>query len=682
MPNVTINVTGQGVGGGTTPPSSSAAGGGGNAANQDFVYNQNSRQSSTIDPDARLIDVVRQKLIEQVATQHKTDDRYTSLIAQIGLAQQQQLERQYEDRRLEAYQRMDQGYSTIDKNVWDKLDPIVGNINDDEKFRAAVSHWGKQNGEEFKSVAEQYDEEIAAINKEQVEKEDELKRSIKELTDEIRKSGGNLNPNSFLSQLREQRQQAIIDRDTAEDEEEARAAATRVRELEEQIKDVERGNVSSGEEENEDDKINWGLRAMQTMMGFDQLAQGIAGRNLGSIIMGTAQTATSALGMSDKAAAKSLAWIKPIATLGTLLTQEAEKSDQMSSLAALVRNDPYLGGGTIGDTRDTMYQRLWDYAPGAGFAGITDIGLSAPEFAQSAARRIRQRGVSEGGVTEAYFQEALERVFSLDQGALGAASQYDMYGMNATDAISNLVARLSRIQNSGVSQGNYAYVSEFLNMQQGIMQQLMRFSDRPDIGIANKEIEAFAQLKNYTIDGRTGSDITAVRNTIISPQNDRMRAMLYGTIEELMPETAGRSDLIDRAINDPARQGEIIRAYMQKVQTMYGGTDTSMGYWAAKSILSAIESPERRDAIWSGIINGQAGKTLAHGEVVNAQNTAERADYARQVENYTSDITSTLLKASDGLYAGVSILENLAKDVKDLVTGSKSLADLLKSKIF
>lgn len=680
MPNVTINVTGQssGSGGHTAAASSTASTGSSTINNQTTV---DSRQSSTIDPGARLVDVIRQKLIDQVANQQKADDRYTPLINQIGQAQRQQIANEHEDKRMEAYQRLERGFVGLDENVWDRLEPVVAG-RDGEEFGKLLSQWGKQEGGAYKTLAEQYDKDVAAADEERVEKESELGRTIKELTEEIRKSGGNLNSNSFLNQLRAERQRAILDRDTANDEESAREAAARVRELDERIKDVEKGGDTSNNEESEDDKINWGLRAMQTMMGFDQLTQGIAGRNLGSIIMGAAQTATSAFGMSDKAAARSLAWVKPIATLGTLLTQEAEKSDQMASLAALVRNDSYFGGGSISDTRDTMYQRLWDYAPGVGFAGITDMGMSAPEFAQSAARRIRQRGMSEGGVTEAYFQEALERVFSLEQGALGAAGQYDMYGTNATDAISNLVARLSRIQNSGVSQGNYAFVSEYLNMQQGIMQQLMRFSDRPDIGIANKEIEAFAQLKNYTVDSRTGSDIAAVRNTIVSPQNDRMRAMLYGTIEELMPETAGRSDLIDRAINDPAKQGEIIQAYMQKVENMYGGADTSMGYWAVKSLLSAIESPERRDAIWEGLVKGQAGQTLAHGEVINSYNSSERADFAKQAENYTSEITSNLIKASDALYAGVSILENLAKDVKDLVTGSKSLAEVLKTKFF
>lgn len=680
MPNVTIDITGRNAGGAqsTTTPNN------GRTATPDSdsrASTADNRQSSTFDPNARLMDDLRKMLIEQAGTYQKPSNGYASIISQIEQAQRQQIADQYEERRQQAKQRMTQRYSDIDREIDESIDQEISTIDDDDEVKKAIGRWEVERDKRYETAGRQYDDEIDDIEEEQTQKEEELSRTIEELTEEIRKSGGNLNPNSFLSQLREQRQKAIIDRDTAEDEETARQAAARVRELDQQIRDVEKGG-GKGEDEDDEKKIDWGLKTIQTMMGFDQLARGIAGRDLGSIIMGGTQTFTSMIGMSDKSAARSLAWVKPIATIGTLLTQEAEKSDQMASLAALVRSDPYFGGGSIGATREEMYRRLWDYSPGYDLAGINSMGLSAPEFAQSAARRIRQRGIAADGVTEAYYQEALERVFSLDQGALGAAGRYDVYGMNATDAISNLVERLSRIQNSGVSQGNYAMVQDYLNMQQGVMQQLMRFQDKPNIGIANKEIEAFAQLQNYTVDSRTGSDIAAVRNTIINPQNDRMKALLYGTVEELMPETAGRSDLIDRAINDPAKQGEIIRAYMQKIQNMYGGTDTAMGYWAGKALLSSIESPERRDAILRGITSGKAGQTLANGEVINSYNSPTRDAYAKQVEGYTSELTSLLIKSSDGLYAGVSILENLAKDVKDLVTGTKTLAEIIKQRMF
>lgn len=680
MPNVTIDITGQNSGGAqsTTPSSDDKQ------QTQSTAADQNERQTAPIDQDSRLIDDLRKMLADQEnAARHTVSQKKLSpLIDQVEQAQRQQIADHYESMRQDALRRMNERYKAIDEDIDKSIDEDIVKIPDDEGVKKAIEGWEEKRNERFETAGREYDEEIKAIDEAQIESEEELKRVIEELTEEIRNNGGDLNYNSFLSQLKRERQQAIADRDSAEDEETAREAASRVRELDDRIKDIERGGGRSKDEVEDEKDIDWGLRTIQTIMGFDQIAKGIAGRDLGAIIMGGAQTATSALGLSDKAAAKSLAWIKPIATIGTLFTQEAEKSDQLASLAALVRQSSYFGEGSIGATREELYRRLWNYSPSESLEGINAMGLSAPEFAQSAAQRIKQRGISEGGVTEAYYQEALERVFSLNQGALGAAGKYDLYGMNATDALSNLVARLSRIENSGVSQGNYAGVQKYFEIQQSIMGQLSRFSDKPNIGVANKEVEAFARLKNYTVDDRTINDIAAVRNTIISPQNDRMKALLYGTVEELMPEVAGRADLIDRAINDPLKQGEIIRAYMQKIQNMYGDTDTGMGYWAGKALLSSIESPERRDAILKGLVKGEAGQVFANGPVINGSNLPERYEFAQQVEGYTSELTSMLVKASDGLYASIDVVGNLAKDVKDLVAGTKTLAEIIKQRMF
>lgn len=323
---------------------------------------------------------------------------------------------------------------------------------------------------------------------------------------------------------------------------------------------------------------------------------------------------------------------------------------------------------------------MWDYSPyGGGYASIYDMGLSVPEFAQSSERRIKQRGTAQGGVKESYLQEALERVFSLSSGSLGEAGKFDRYGVNATDAISNLVERLSRVQNSGVSQGNYVRVQEYLGMQQDLMSQYMRFQDKPSYGAANRDIEAFAKLKNYTVDSRTSGDIKTVQNQLINPQNDRMKAVLYSTVEEMFPETRGRTDLIDQYLHDPQKMGMINRGNMQKLTNMYGGYDTPMGYWMIQSQLQGIESPERRKSIWEGITKGQAGATLATAQTFQGSNKDE---YALQVKNYTSELTQGLITLSDGVYSGVSVLENIVTDLQKVITGQQSFFDYLKTKVF
>lgn len=675
MPNIHIDVTGRG-----------SSGGGGND-NQPHNPQPQPQPTPTPQPDPtrqtspldnRLMDELRRALIEE-ASGTRPNDRYTPMIAQLGQMQRQQMTQQYDERRQAAQDRMTRRYDEIDRQVDESIDREVyerGLTDDDQIQREVIDKWEEKRNKLYEQAGAQYDNEIAEIDREQTEKEEELTRAIEELTEQVRKSGGQINPNSFLNQLREERSRTIVERDTAEDEETARAAAARVRELDRQIRNVENGN----EDEDTDEKTDWGLRTIQTMMGFDQLARGITNRDLGSIIMGGAQTATSLFGMSDRGAARALAWIKPIATVGTILTQEAQKSDQMAGLAALIRNDSQYGAGTIRDTRAGMYRNLWNYSPN-GQIGIYDMGLSVPEFASQAQGRIRQRGVMQNGLSEAYFQEALERVFSLNQGALGQASRYDRYGTNMTDALSNLVERLSRISNSGISQGNYVRAQEYLDMQQALMQQYMQFQNNPNVGIANKEIAAFSQLKNYTVDSRTAGEISSVRGMITNPQNDRMKAILYSTVEEMNPKKfAGRSDLIDQAINDPAQQGHIIRAFMQRIQNMYGGFDTPMGYWAARNALPNVPVGRLRQ-IWQGIATGAAGREFANGEVISYKgDTAAKSQYASEVQGYSSELNQTLLKASDGIYAGISAIENFANDVIRLLEKQISWLEFFKNR--
>lgn len=674
MPNVHIDITGSG---------SSGSGGGGRQPNpqpqpQPTPTPQPDPTRQTAPLDSRLMEELRRALIAE-ASGTRPNDRYTPMIAQKGQMQRQQMTEQYDARRQAAQERMTRRYDEIDRKVDESIDREVyerGLTDDDQIQREVIDKWEEKRNKLYEQAGTEYDDEIASIEEEQTQKEEELTRAIEELTEQVRRSGGQLNPNSYLNQLREERQKAIVERDTAEDEETAREAASRVRELDQQIRSVE-----NGEDEDEDD-IDWGLRAIRTMMGFDQLTHGIANRDLGSIIMGTGQTMTSLFGLSDRGAAKALEWIKPIATVGTLLTQEAQKSDQMAGLASLIRNDSEYGGGSIRDTRANMYLNLWDYAPNNSPIGIYDLGLTVPEFASHAQSRIRQRGIMSGGISEAYYQEALERVFSLNQGALGQAGRYDRYGTNATDALSMLVDRLSRISNSGISQGNFVRAQEYLDMQQALMQQYMQFQNNPNVNIANKEISAFASLNNYTVDSRTAGEISSVRGMITNPQNDRMKAILYSTVEEMNPEKyAGRSDLIDQAINDPMQQGEIIRAFMQRIQNMYGGFDTPMGYWAARNALPNVAVGRLRQ-IWEGIATGRAGEEFAHGTVLQSipidgkpNDSGEKTSYAVQAEGYSSELNQILMQASDGIYTGISVIENFANN---MVRGIERIISLLK----
>ena len=56
------------------------------------------------------------------------------------------------------------------------------------------------------------------------------------------------------------------------------------------------------------------------------------------------------------------------------------------------------------------------------------------------------------------------------------------------------------------------------------------------------------------------------------------------------------TDLIDRAIQDPEKEMEIIQATVNRIKSMWGGTETTMGYFAMKQFVNNMIPPKQRDA--------------------------------------------------------------------------------------
>ena len=543
--------------------------------------------SSISAADNRMVEDLRRAILAYGAVYVPTNSAFKPILQTVEQQQRRivddDISQRYAERRADVDKRWEAATEANNVRLQAQREAELRGVTDKRTIGRINAKWDKIEDEEQRRINTPFKAELSQIDKEESEerkeKQDELTQALQELTDAINKSG-TLNPDSYLGQLRQQRQQAIFERDTAKDEESARAAAQRVRDIDQQIKDVTDGRVEPDEK-----KINFGDRVLATLMGFDQLNKGLTGRNIGSTIMGAGTTLTSLFGASDETTAKTLAWLTPIAGFMSIFQEAGQRGDQMAGLAALTR-----GGESIAEARRNMYSRLWGYGEDLTGTDIYEMGLSVPDFAASAEKRISQRGMAQNGISEAYFQEVLERVFSLDRGSLGLAGKYDRYGVYATDAITDLVSRLERISGSGVTQGNYARVQEYLGMQQDLMGNYMRFADKPSALIANRDLAAFASLNNYTVDTRTPGEIKAVQNQLINPQNDRMKAILYSVVEETMPEykgqnVRGRVDLIDQILNDPTYQGVIEKALMERLTSMYGGFDTPMGYMMIKSQL-------------------------------------------------------------------------------------------------
>lgn len=494
---------------------------------------------------------------------------------------------------------------------------------------------------DYESASKEIDEE------EKVELKDvdkELVNAIKDLTRYFQQEArGTINENSLLNQLKREHEQAIFERDNAEDEETAREAAARANALRDRIKDIQ----SEGEEEDEPKKRDYGARILQMIGGVSQFSSSMMNKNIGGMVTGLGSVVTNILPLSDENQAAAMKWLASAGIIGSLLQQPVEKENAMAGLAAVLR-----GRNTQRDTREALQGRLWDYnADNDNLPGIFDLGMDVVSFAKSAERRISQSGIGGNrGLQQAYYQEALERGLSLQSGSLGAAGIYDRYGVNATDAIANLTSALIRDRYSGVHQGNYARMEEYLHLQQGIMQSQMNWAGTPSYDYSNEMISRFANMQGYQVDQRTGSDIQALQNMVLNPGNDRQRAILYSVVEELAPHTRGRTDLIERYIQDPKNMAKVQQAYIRRIQEMYGSTDTEMGYHAAKAALPGIGQAKRRDAVWNGMqIDNYAPVGISEDEKVK---------YIQDIRDYVNDLSEGLTTISDSLTRGIAWLVN------------------------
>lgn len=491
---------------------------------------------------------------------------------------------------------------------------------------------------DYESASKEIDEE-EKVELKSVDKE--LVNAIKDLTRYFQQEArGTVNENSLLNQLKKEHEQAIFERDNAEDEETAREAAARANALRDRIKDIQ----SEGEEEDEPKKRDYGAKILQMIGGVSQFSSGMMNKNIGGMVTGLGSVVTNILPLSDENQAGAMKWLSTAGIVGSVMQQQFERENAMAGLAALLR-----GTNSQRKARDSMFKILSEMHKHNGVANlpsIFDLGMDESSFAKSAERRISQSGIGGAkGLQQAYYQEALERSLSLQSGSLGAAGIYDRYGVSATDAISNLTSMLIGARNSGVYQGEYARMEEYLRLQQGIMQNQLSFAGTPSYDYSNEMISRFANMEGYQVDQRTGSDIQALQNMVLNPGNDRQKAILYSVVEEMAPQTRGRMDLIERYIQDPKNMAKVQQAYMKRIQEMYGSTDTEMGYYAAKAALPGIGSAERLDAVWNGMQNPKY-------DIIKGDD--EKFNYIIDIKDYVNEVSEKLTEFSDKITSTVN----------------------------
>lgn len=639
MGNVTVEVIGNSSGGSAAPQPS---------------IGSSSSSSSMIPDNSRMIEDIRREMRSRGVLMVPGTNNMSQLINQYGQNLRSdvndRITDQFDSRRQDIQNKYRAKYQEIEDNLEkQKQQRLAGSGTPNDPFLIAEIDQQQERvrNQLFKKYGQMQDQEEAALDQEEANArktaDEELTKAIKELTDYFkREEKSGVDENSYIGKLRAQQRELIQQRESARTEDEAAGYSRQLAEVNEKLREVLSGESGeNGGERRFQDPV------MQTTRGIQQLLGGLQGGDISSVIMGAGATGVALSGASMATAMKALGWIGLVAGAAKGLSDTRKDYESMSSLASL--RSPslgYSGGESMhylnANIADMRYQGL----------SFTDYGMNREEFASEAARRVKQRGIGDNFFEEIMKQIGLERNLALDSGALGAAGQYDRYGISSTDAIARLVTMLNGIKGSGVDYTDFTRVQEKFNIQQQIMSGYMSRSDKPNYDVANQSVAALSAVRGITQDARLGSDYAQFQNAIQNPANDRMRALIYGAVADIMPETAGRMDLIDRAIRNPENEGKIMQAVIQRVTAQFGGTDTQMGYFVLKNLFPNI-APDRLDSYIKDLSdpNSQAGRILARGMSSDFKTVGDKnADiFAKQSGEFVTGYTTLLKDISESL---------------------------------
>lgn len=609
--------------------------------------------SSTSRPsNDRMIEDIRREMQQRGVVMVPGSSEMTRVINMYGESQKsvvnERITEKYNARRDDMRSRMNEDYDKIEAEIERMRNEAISNManpNDPLALNALDSQLDKYRESRYRRIGTMYDEEEEAIDNEErnerITAETELTNAIKELTEYFNRQSeqGNGEQQSFIGRLRSQQQELIRQRDSAETEEDAVNASRRLAEVNEQLRRTLGGERQEGKP--------YFDSLLQGTSGINQLLNSMQSGDLSGILMGGASSFVGLSGMGLKSALRFLGIAGVIAGGAKWLSSASNTSESLAGLASYRSTVDGLSGA---DAR----HYLWAQLPDAKKYGLsyTDIGIGIEEFAEQARRRIASRGMTNDWFSETISQIGLERSLALSAGSLERGSAYDRYGQNVTDAITRLVTILSGIEGSGVSFNDFSRVQEKYDIQQMIMSSMMNRTDRPDYNLANKMVAGFSSVSGITQDSRMGGDIEQFQSMIQNPFNERMKALVYGTVADLFPESGGRMDLIDRALKNPENEGKIMKAVVDRIVAQFGGTDTQMGYFAFKTLLPNI-SPDRRDEYIKAISGGDAGKILSGEATFNEAELASKSEenkrrmVQKSSELYATDMTKFLKNISD-----------------------------------
>ena len=271
---------------------------------------------------------------------------------------------------------------------------------------------------------------------------------------------------------------------------------------------------------------------------------------------------------------------------------------------------------------------------------LYDLGYTAPEFAEKFAQRIKQRGmVTKRGETfqqasqRALEADALERVYSLNSGALGQLSVFDRFGRNdANQDFTNLAFTLAKLNTTGMQDGSWARSDEFL----GYMTQLGQAQRSTFLTVDNERAGRQIATGQAIFGDKFGSEamqgIQSINNQVQNPGGGFAKTLLYDVIQEEFPSTRGDLRKIKMAQYDPSKQDRIQKAYARRIASIYGSPETTSGFLAFQEIYG-IENPN--------VLNPLAKQMLRGGLEANGLDKSHTTSEQAAVLNngYTPEVT-------------------------------------------
>lgn len=406
------------------------------------------------------------------------------------------------------------------------------------------------------------------------------------------------------------------------------------------------------------------------------------GTAIGAIVgtaIGAATTILGAQGGYFFGGGRELEREKKKADAADLWSQVEGRMTQFNGLAMMLR--PFANGSSISSIRDFLINQANEsdgsgaFVNGDDHLDLYDLGYTAPEFAQQIVNRVRARGFSKG-ISDAEYalrQDALERYYNMSPNSLTALSAYDRFGSNdANQDFINLVTTLSSMNTLGMS-GNGGYIrgEEFAGYMTQLGQQQRSAFLTVDNARSGRQIATGQALFGTRFGAEAMQGIQQVNNTIQNPRGGFAQTLLYDVIQELYPETRGRIDKIEQAQYDPDKQNRIQQEYQRRIQSIYGGVDTTAGYLAAQEIWG-IQNPNIMMPIVRQL--GKRGGLEAHGlktgdvnsvtDVLNNEGYTPAA--TQRLRNASDQQTAILLKYQDEMKNIASdILAAITKDVRE-----------------